>query len=158
MKPKLTDLRAGIAGTLVAAALAWATTPALADQTHDHSPKPIADSDRGRALFVDKGCILCHAVNGTGGDHASPLDAHGLDDCTGSFGLFARMWRAAPAMIAAQEQELGAQIDLSGAELADLFAFLLDHEAQHHFTPDQLDPDQIKAMQAHPAGAHAHKP
>ena len=29
---------------------------------------PDADAARGRALFVSKGCVVCHAINEVGGD------------------------------------------------------------------------------------------
>ncbi len=36
---------------------------------------PLLDPARGRALFVDKGCVVCHSVNGVGGEIAPVLDA-----------------------------------------------------------------------------------
>ena len=40
------------------------------DEGEDHGPRvtrllmPIMSSSRGMNLFVDKGCVACHAVNG----------------------------------------------------------------------------------------------
>jgi len=37
---------------------------------------PSMNPMRGRRLFVDKGCVACHAINGVGGHDATNLDAH----------------------------------------------------------------------------------
>ena len=98
---------------------------------------PNYDATRGRELFVTKGCVVCHAVNDVGGDAirdlggdtAPPLDASRMPIRMDPFIFFARMWRGAQTMIALQEQRLGYQIALDGAELADIMAFIYDFEA-----------------------------
>ena len=130
---------------------------ALADAGHaddsaaDHEPIDIGlataklDSHRGRELFVEKGCIACHSVNGVGGEDALALDAHDMDPDMSPFELAARMWRMAPFMIAAQEEELGEQIQFTGEELGDIVAFLHDDAEQHELTEESL-PEEVREM------------
>jgi len=100
---------------------------------------PEMNAERGRELFATKGCAACHSVNNTGGEDASPLDAHNMDAKMNPFELAAKMWAMAPYMIAAQEEEMGAQILFSGQELADIVAFLHDDSEQHEFTDEYLE-------------------
>ena len=113
---------------------------------------PIMDSEKGMKLFVEKGCYSCHSVNGVGGHDAAALDAHEMDEFMNPFDLAAKMWRMAPIMIPAQESELGAQIEFTGEELADIIAFLHDDAQQHKFTENVLTPDQRAALHAHGGG------
>jgi mono/diheme cytochrome c family protein len=39
---------------------------------------PEMSAERGRALFAEKACVVCHAVNDIGGHH-TPLDAETMD-------------------------------------------------------------------------------
>jgi mono/diheme cytochrome c family protein len=106
------------------------------------------DAERGRALFVSKGCVICHAVNGVGGyaihdlgGKAAPgLDAARMPVTMDPFAFFARMWAGAKEMIALQEQKLGYQIHLRGDEIADIMAFIHDPEEQKKFTPESFTP------------------
>lgn len=109
---------------------------------------PQMNSENGRELFVSKGCVTCHAVNGVGGEDASPLDAVDMEPVMNPFELAAKMWRMAPFMIEAQEEELGEQIQFTGDELADIIAFLHDDKEQHELTMESL-PEEIRAMLDH---------
>ncbi len=103
---------------------------------------PQVDSKRGRQLFVDKACVVCHQINGVGGKAAPPMDA--LEDVT-HFDIMdftARMWRGADVMIVLQNMELGYQIDLTGQEIADLAAFANDLDEQKKFSEKEI-PDLI---------------
>ena len=40
---------------------------------------PPMDAQRGREVFVQKGCVACHSVNGVGGDLGPALNAEGRD-------------------------------------------------------------------------------
>lgn len=146
----------------IALAMAGATA-AHADVGHDddddadHAPvdivlqMPTMDSETGRELFVNKGCVACHAVNGVGGEDASPLDAHGMDPVMNPFDFAAKMWLMAPYMIEAQEEALGEQILFTGDELANIIAFLHDDEEQHELTEASL-PGEIREMMDHGHG------
>ena len=78
---------------------------------------PMMNPARGRELFASKGCVVCHSVNGVGGEDARPLDASTMDMPMNPFEFAARMWRGAEAMIYLQQEELGEQIEFTGAEL-----------------------------------------
>ncbi|WP_425407907.1 hypothetical protein [Hyphococcus sp.] len=108
------------------------------------SLKRNTDPSVGRDLFVAKGCVICHAVNGVGGKAATPLDAQIGSGQPDSLEFAARMWRGAPAMIELQKAELGYTIDLSADEIAHLAVFASDREAQRHLTPDSV-PEGVAA-------------
>jgi hypothetical protein len=94
---------------------------------------PRMDATRGRKLFVAKGCVACHSINGVGGHDATALDAHTMTPMMNPFDFAAKMWRMAPAMISAQEEALGEQILFTGNELADIIAFVHDDDEQHNY-------------------------
>ncbi len=101
------------------------------------------DSEAGRTLFVDKGCVICHSVNGVGGKAAPALDAEIGAGEVDPLGFAARMWLGAPAMIELQSVELGYSIFLTADEIADLAAFAADRDQQKTLTLDEL-PENIK--------------
>ncbi|MDA7429202.1 c-type cytochrome [Primorskyibacter aestuariivivens] len=109
---------------------------------------PNMDAERGRVLFAEKGCVVCHSVNGVGGEDAPMLDADTMDEVMNPFEFAARMWRGAGAMVALQEDELGGQIDLSGQELADIIAFVHDAAEQRNFSKADI-PHEIEEMMHH---------
>lgn len=114
---------------------------------------PIMNPERGKTLFVDKGCVACHAVNGVGGHDAPAMDAHRDMGLVHPFDFAAKMWNHAPAMIAAQEGAFGEQIYFTGSELADIIAFVHDDEAQHSFSEKDLTAKARKLME-HEHGGH----
>ena len=101
------------------------------------------NSATGRGLFVSKGCVICHAVNGVGGKAATALDAEVGAPPIDPLEFSARMWRGAPAMIELQSIELGYTIYLTADEIADLSAFAADRDEQKRLTIDQL-PENIR--------------
>lgn len=111
---------------------------------------PLMNPERGRVLFAEKGCVACHSVNGVGGEDATPLDAHDMEQMMNPFELAAKMWAMAPYMIEAQEEALGEQILFTGDELADIIAFMHSDEEQHEMTEASLSPEVRKMMD------HAH--
>jgi hypothetical protein len=128
---------------------------------------PVMNPDRGKKLFVRKGCVAFHAINGVGGHDAPPMDAHRDMGLVNPFDFAAKMWNHAPAMVAAQEEAFGKQIYFTGQELADIIAFMHDDGAQHAFTEHDLTPQARKMMHHEHGGrsgpaAHAeevgHKP
>jgi cytochrome c len=108
-------------------------------------PSVIHDADpmRGRTTFIDKGCVLCHSVNGVGGKAAPALDAEIGAPAVDPLEFAARMWRGAPAMIELQAIELGYTIYLTADDLADLAAFAADRDAQKSLKIDDL-PETIR--------------
>jgi len=110
---------------------------------------PEMDSAKGRTLFVTKGCVACHSINHIGGHDAAKLDAKTMDPMMNPFEFAAKMWRMAPAMIAAQEDELGEQILFTGDELSDIIAFVHDPEEQKKFTEADLTPEMRHMMEEH---------
>ncbi|OYW60568.1 MAG: hypothetical protein B7Z10_07765 [Rhodobacterales bacterium 32-66-7] len=106
---------------------------------------PRMDAAAGRQLFAAKGCVLCHSVNGVGGQDAPPMDAEYMDAMMNPFDFAAGMWRGSEAMVALQRDELGDQIELTGQELADITAFVHDAEEQKRFTEADI-PAPIAAL------------
>ncbi len=96
------------------------------------------DAARGRALFVEKGCVLCHAVNGVGGRAGPPLDAAPSDSPADPVAFAARIWRGAPAMVELQSLELGYVINLSPEDIRHLAAFAGDAAAQSLLSKEDL--------------------
>ena len=109
---------------------------------------PSMDAARGRALFAEKGCVVCHSVNGVGGIDAPMLDAEFMDEAMNPFEFAARMWRGAGPMVMLQEDELGGQIDLTGQELADIIAFVHNASEQKRFSEADI-PQEIEEMMHH---------
>jgi len=107
---------------------------------------PAFDPAKGRKLFGSKGCAVCHSVNGIGGEDAPEFSAEYMDDPMNAFDFAANMWRGAPAMIAMQEDELGAQIELSGDELAAIIAFVHNAEEQAKFSQADIPHDIEELM------------
>lgn len=88
------------------------------------------DAATGRGLFVEKGCVLCHSINGVGGKAAPALDAPDPFVKADPLDFAARMWRGAPAMVEFQSVELGYVIDLSADDIAHLATFAASREEQ----------------------------
>jgi cytochrome c551/c552 len=99
------------------------------------------DPARGRALFVSKGCVACHAINEIGGTSAPPLDAEFAPGEVDPLDFVARMWRGAEAMIFMQQEELGEQIDFTGQELADIIVFVHDPNEQRRLSEQDVPPE-----------------
>jgi mono/diheme cytochrome c family protein len=106
---------------------------------------PPMDADRGRTAFLEKGCIVCHQVNGIGGAIGPALDAGSMPDRMNAFEFAARMWRGAPVMAEMQEDLLGSMISLTGQELADIVLFVHDSDAQAALSRDDI-PDRYDAL------------
>jgi hypothetical protein len=106
---------------------------------------PMMDSAKGKRLFVDKGCVLCHSVNGVGGLAGPPLDVPDSVRYVDLLDFMARMWRGSFAMIELQGMELGYQLDFTGEELGHIAAFLADIDAQERFGEQDV-PDLIQDM------------
>ena len=106
---------------------------------------PAVDSHKGRELFVEKGCIVCHQVNGVGGEVGPSLNAADMPVRMNAFEFAARMWRGAGAMIQMQQELFGDQIELTGQDLANLVAFAHDREEQRELAQQDL-PQKFKDL------------
>ena len=106
---------------------------------------PPMDPANGRMVFTKTGCIVCHSINGIGGEIGPSLNAADMPDRMNAFEFAARMWRGAAAMTAMQEEMFGSVINLTGQELADLIAFAHDDEEQKKLTQSQI-PDKIRKL------------
>ena len=104
---------------------------------------PSIDPQRGRRLFVTKGCFACHAIQGTGGKSAPPLDANPRDNTIDVLGFVARMLRGAPVMMQLQTLELGYRVELGRQEIADLAGFVGDFRAQQDFSARDI-PEMLR--------------
>ncbi len=99
---------------------------------------PPMNSHRGRELFLDKGCVVCHSVNDVGGTVGPALNAADMPQPMNAFEFAARMWRGAPSMVQMQQDLLGEAISLSGQDLADLVAFAHDEAEQRELKAEQI--------------------
>lgn len=104
---------------------------------------PPMDAGRGRDVFLQKGCVVCHSVNKVGGDVGPSLNAADMPRPMNAFEFAARMWRGAQAMTVMQQEEFGEVVDLDGQELADLVAFAHDANEQKKLTLKQV-PKQFR--------------
>lgn len=143
---------AALAAAFVAMAGAWQAAAAQQADGHDKGPSmmsprgpalllPMMDSARGHRLFVNRGCIVCHEVNGVGGGIGPALDATKTIPYVSPFEFAARMWRGAEAMIELQEQKFGYVIELSGQDLADITAFAHDRAEQSRLSAREIPPE-----------------
>lgn len=80
------------------------------------------DAQQGQDLFQSQKCIMCHSVDGAGGNRASDL-ARPIGRGYTPAAMAALMWNHAPAMWAAMEKEGIPKPRLSRQHAADLFAF-----------------------------------
>lgn len=117
---------------------------------------PSMDARQGRKLFASKGCVVCHSINGVGGEHAPPLDAATMALPMNPFEFAAKMWRGAEAMVTLQRQELGTPIELTGQELADIIAFVHHAEEQKRFSKADIPP-RMMDMLGHRRGEEKHE-
>jgi len=107
---------------------------------------PSMNPARGRQLFASKGCVVCHSINGVGGEDAPQLDASTMPHLMNPFEFTAKMWRGAEAMIYMQREELGDQIEFTGDELADIIAFVHSPAEQKKFSGKDIPPRIEKLM------------
>lgn len=103
---------------------------------------PPMDSERGALAFMEKGCVVCHSVNGVGGEVGPSFDAADMPNPMNAFEFAARMWRGAPAMAQMQQDLFGEQVNLNGQELADIVAFVHDEHVQSRVTAADI-PEQF---------------
>jgi mono/diheme cytochrome c family protein len=113
---------------------------------------PVMNPVRGKMLFASKGCVVCHSINGVGGEDAPKLDASTMAPQMNPFEFFAKMWRGAQPMIAMQQSEIGHQIEFTGQDLADIVAFVHNAQVQKTFTEDDIPADIKEHMEGEGEG------
>ena len=97
------------------------------------------------------------------------MDHHTQLGLLSPFDFVAKMWNHAPGMLAAQEAAFGETVTFTGAQIADIIAFVHDDDAQHSFTEKDLTAKVRKMMQHDHGGkkapaahaeeiGHGHKP
>lgn len=109
---------------------------------------PAMNPANGRVLFGSKACVVCHSVNGIGGEDAPMLNAEFMDQPMNPFDFAAKMWRGAEAMVIMQRKELGNVIQMSGQDLADITAFVHDPQEQAKFSTVDI-PEDIQELMDH---------
>ncbi len=146
----LAGLTLSVSGAVAYAASDTAATAANADAEKaapiEGMLLPFMSPEKGRKLFASKGCVVCHSINGIGGEDAPALDVKTMQPIMDPFGFAAKMWRGAGTMITMQEDELGGQIEFSGEELANIIAFVHSAEEQKKFTVADIPPEIAKLM------------
>lgn len=133
--------------------------PALASESDDHQQPAGSvrlvivemDAIKGKALFIEKACITCHAINGVGGEDGPPIGADSMDAEMNVFEFAARMWNRSHGMWVAQMAAFDELIELSGPELAHIIAFAHDVKVQETVTEAAIPP-RIKEMMRHGHG------
>ncbi len=108
---------------------------------------PAFDPALGRKLFAEKGCVVCHMMNGIGGEDGPNLSYGQYDTPVNAMEVASDLWEKASIMIPAQQDELGAQIKLSPTELAGIIAFLADKNEQSHFKKSDIPAKILKDME-----------
>ena len=134
------SLSSAIAVGVISAVLLTGDGNSMAQTAEAQVAVPRGDAARGRALFVSKGCVACHAIHEIGGTTGPPLDVEFTPDEVDPLDFVARMWRGAEAMVSMQQSLFGAQLDFTGAELADIIAFVHDPREQRKFSEADVPP------------------
>jgi mono/diheme cytochrome c family protein len=116
---------------------------------------PMMDPARGRKVFAAKGCVICHAINGIGGNHGPELDMSDMG-AMNPFDFAAKMWEGAEAMIVLQEEELGERISLTGQDLADMIAFVHNPAEIRKFSAKDVPHRIMDVYQRTHGKAHSH--
>jgi cytochrome c2 len=80
------------------------------------------DPSRGSQLFVSKGCLKCHAIQGEGGNTGPDLGRIILGRT--QLDLAAEIWNHTPSMIAEMEHAGIAEPTLTGQEFSEITAYL----------------------------------
>jgi len=83
---------------------------------------PLPDPVEGSRLFVSKGCVLCHAVDGEGGKIGPDLGR--VSTGRSLLGIAAVMWNHTPIMTERIKEVRATRPKLKPEEMANLFAFL----------------------------------
>jgi cytochrome c len=139
---RLVSLASTVTGIVLVAGAFW--TSADHAKAASKIVLPTMNAQNGKMLFANKGCVICHQVNGVGGKDGGALDNKAMTAAMSPFDFFAKMWLGADKMIIMQKKELGATTDFTGQELADIIGFLHDPNLVKTFSDKDI-PETIKA-------------
>jgi cytochrome c2 len=84
--------------------------------------RSLPDPMEGSRLFVGKGCVVCHAVDGEGGKIGPDLGR--ISAGRSLLGIAAVMWNHSPVMTERIKEVRAVRASLTAEEMANLFAFL----------------------------------
>lgn len=114
------------------------------------------DQGRGQRLFVDKRCVVCHQVAGTGGVVGPDLDFLALYGS--ALEVAAAMWNHGPAMTEAMRARGIDRPTFAGSELSDLIAYLrsaaVPAEGPLHVLPGRADQGRLRFAEKRCAECH----
>lgn len=113
---------------------------------------PSMNAARGRVYFATRACVVCHSVNGVGGNTGPALDYEANGKAIEPLEFVTLMWRGARPMLALQESLFGEPIDLTAEELGDIIAFLHDPNERKKFSEKDI-PQFIRDFMTGRAGA-----
>ena len=97
---------------------------------------PAGDSSAGQHVFAEKGCVRCHAVNGTGGKAAPDLAT--IPNRGDADAWTRAMLNHAASMVAPITSSLGQWPQLSGKEMNDLIAYVSQGAPRPAGTPREV--------------------
>ncbi len=80
------------------------------------------DPAKGTRLFVNKGCVRCHALKGEGGKIGPDFGRVDLGDT--QLEMVAKLWNHIPSMIAGMERAKMIKPNLTGEEFSEIAAYL----------------------------------
>jgi len=80
------------------------------------------DPAKGTRLFVNKGCVRCHALKGEGGKIGPDFGRVDLGDT--QLDMVAKLWNHIPSMIAGMERAKMIKPNLTGEEFSEISAYL----------------------------------
>ncbi len=83
---------------------------------------PLGDAQRGREVFHARQCVLCHSINGEGGNSAPDL-GRSVGRVFAPYRLAGLLWDHAPSMWEAMRKRGLPVPEVSGQDAADLFAY-----------------------------------
>jgi len=101
----------------------------------------------GRKVFAEKGCVVCHRVNGIGGTDGPNLSYGKYDTPVNAMDIASDLWANASVMIPMQQDELGSQIKLTPEDLSAIVAFIASPSEQKKFSKKDIPAKMLKAME-----------
>jgi mono/diheme cytochrome c family protein len=99
----------------------WNHLPQMVQRMDELGIAP-GEIDRGRQLFSEKKCVLCHQVAGVGGVAGPDLDF--LSQYGSPIQIATAMWNHGPAMTEAMRAQGIRRPSFTGSELTDVIAYL----------------------------------